>query len=315
MRKLLLALACLAALAAPASAQTADEIVEKFIKTVGGMEKIQAVKSLRRTGKYTGGGGFEAQLVEENRRPNLVRQEFFIQGMVGVTAYDGKTGWKIEPWNGKKDAEALSEEEMKGIIAYSGQSGWKIEPWQGKKDPEPLGEEEMKQILEDSDFDGPLVNYQQKGNRVEFIGMDQVEGTDAYKLKVTLANGDVRYFYMDTDYYVPIKIDVKRMVRGAEREYETILGDYKEVNGWYLPHSIESGPKGSQFKAKVTYDKIEPNVSIDTARFHPPAAKSAVTGTPDASNVEPKKAEGAKPDASKPPAAKADNSGSKPPQL
>jgi hypothetical protein len=282
MRRLILSLAVLAISAAHASAQTADEIVDKFVKTVGGMEKIQAVKSLRRTGRFNGGGGFEAVVVEENSRPNLVRQEFVIQGMTGVTAYDGKTGWKIEPWNGKKDAE-------------------------------PLGEEEMKGILEDSDLDGPLVNYKAKGNKVEYVGTDQVEGTDAYKLKVTLANGDVRYFYMDTDYYVPIKIEVKRVIRGAEREYETILGDYKEVGGWYLPHSVESGPKGSQFKSKVTYEKIEPNVSIDTARFHPPAAKSAVTGAPDASNVEPKKAEGAKPEAAKPPAAKADNSGSKPP--
>jgi len=283
MRRLILSLAVLAALSASASAQTADEIVDKFVKTVGGMEKIQAVKSLRRTGRVNAGGGFEYVVVEENQRPNLVRQEAQIQGMTGVTAYDGKTGWKIEPWNGKKDAE-------------------------------PLGEEEMKGILEDSDLDGPLVNYRAKGNKVEYVGMDQVEGTDAYKLKVTLANGDVRYFYMDTDYYVPIKIDVKRIIRGAEREYETILGDYKEVNGWYLPHSVESGPKGSQFKAKVTYDKIEPNVSLESARFRPPAAKSAVTGAPDASNVEPKKAEGAKPEAAKPPAAKADNSGSKPPR-
>jgi hypothetical protein len=270
MRRLLLSLAVLAVTAVHASAQTADEIVEKFVKTVGGMEKIQAVKSIRRTGRYNGGGGFEAVIVEENERPNLVRQEFIIQGMTGVTAYDGKTGWKIEPWNGKKDAE-------------------------------PLGEEELKGILEDSDLDGPLVNYRAKGNKVEYVGMDQVEGTDAYKLKVTLANGDVRYFYMDTDYYVPIKIEVKRIIRGAEREYETILGDYKQVGGWYLPFSVESGPKGSQFKAKVTYDKIEPNVTLDSARFHPPAVKSAVTGAPDAANVEPKKPEEAKPEASKPP--------------
>lgn len=270
MRRLILSLAVVAALSASASAQTADEIVDKFVKTVGGMEKIQAVKSLRRTGRVNAGGGFEYAVVEENQRPNLVRQEQLIQGMTGVIAYDGKSGWKIEPWNGKKDAE-------------------------------PLGEEEMKGILEDSDLDGPLVNYRAKGNKVEYVGVDQVEGTDAYKLKVTLANGDVRYFYMDTDYYVPIKVEVKRVVRGAEREYETILGDYKEVNGWYLPHSVESGQKGSQFKSKTTYEKIEPNVTIDPARFHTPAAKSAMTGAPDASNVEPKKADAAKPEGSKPP--------------
>ena len=280
MRKLLLALACVAASAASAPAQTADEIVEKFIKTVGGMEKIQAVKSLRRTGKFTGGGGFEAQLVEENRRPNLVRQEFIIQGMTGVTAYDGRTGWKIEPWNGKKDAEALSEEEMKGIV-------------------------------EDSDLDGPLVNYKQKGVKVEYVGMDEVEGTEAYKLKVTLKSGDVRYYYMDTDYFVPIKIDTKRTVRGAEREYETLLGDYKQVGGWYLPHYVESGPKGSPNRQKVTYDKIEANVAIEEARFRAPAvaARPAAGAPPDAdaskqqgkptpdAKPEPKQQEGQKPPA------------------
>jgi hypothetical protein len=92
--------------------------------------------------------------VQENKRPNHVREEFSLQGMTGINAYDGSNGWKIEPWQGKKDAEALTEEEMHSI-------------------------------LEDADFDGPLINYQQKGNRVGFLGMEPVEGSDAYKLKVT----------------------------------------------------------------------------------------------------------------------------------
>lgn len=244
MRKLLLALVTLALFAAPAAAQTVDEIVAHYIKTIGGMEKIQAVSSLRRSGKFTGGGGFEAAVVRENKRASRVREEFSLQGMTGINAYDGKTGWKIEPWGGKKDAEAL-------------------------------GEGEMKSILEDSDFDGPLVNYQQKGNQVEFVGMDQFEGTDTFKLKVTVANGDVYFYYLDTDYYVPIKIDTKRMIRGAEREYETALADYKEVAGWYLPHSVETNEKGSQDKSKVVYEKIEANVALDDGRFNmPSAAKS-----------------------------------------
>src|SRR5438132_1404188 len=101
-------------------------------------------------------------------------------------------------------------------------------------------------------------------------GMDEVEGTDTYKLKVTLANGETRYFYMDTDYYVPIKIETKRIVRGNEIEFETVLGDYKEVAGWYMPYSIEVGAKGSQFKQKIAYDKIEANVPVDDSRFAMP---------------------------------------------
>ncbi|MGA2260108.1 MAG: hypothetical protein ABSH28_01595 [Acidobacteriota bacterium] len=239
MRGILVLIGALVCFSPVASAQTVDEIVAHYIKTIGGIERIQAVSSLRRTGKIIVSGGLEAVVVQENKRPNSVREEFSLQGMTGINAYDGKTGWKIEPWNGKKDAESL-------------------------------GEEEMKSILEISDFDGPLVNYQQKGNKVEFVGMDKFEGTDTFRLKVTKPNGDVYFYYLDTDYYVPIKIDTKRVVRGAEREYETALGDYKEVNGWYLPFSVETNTKGIQDKSKVVYEKIEANVSLDDSRFSRP---------------------------------------------
>lgn len=239
MRRILLAIAGLACLTMPASAQTAEEIVSRYVKTIGGMEKIQAVETLRRSGKLTAGGGLEMAIVEENKRPNLVRLDISLQGLTGANAYDGKSGWKIEPWQGKKDAE-------------------------------PLSEDEMKQILEASDFDGPLINYRQKGNKVEFVGMEPFEGTDAFKLKVTLADGEVRYYFMDTDYYVPIKIETKRIIRGTERESETTLGDYKEVAGWYLPYSIEMGLKGSPARQQITFEKIEANVTIDDHRFHVP---------------------------------------------
>src|SRR5438552_15122603 len=116
MRNTLLRLAGLALFALPLSAQTADDIIAKYIKTVGGMDRIQAVTTLRRTGKFTGGGGFEAAVLQENKRPNKVREEFSLQGLTGVNAYDGHTGWKIEPWQGQKDAEALSEEEMREMV-------------------------------------------------------------------------------------------------------------------------------------------------------------------------------------------------------
>ena len=242
MRTLLLGIAALALLAPVGSAQTADEIISKYIKTIGGMEKIEAIRTLRRTGKLTGGGGFEAVFIQENRRPQMVRQEVILQGMTGVTAYDGKTGWKIEPWAGKKDAE-------------------------------PLGEDELKEILEDADFDGPLINYRQKGNKVEFAGVEPIEGTDAYKLKVTLPDGEIRYYFMDTEYCVPIKVETKRMVRGAERESETSLGDYKEVAGVFQPYSIESCVKGSPDKSQINFEKIEANVTLDDSRFKQPGVK------------------------------------------
>jgi hypothetical protein len=244
MRKSVLTGAALALFAVPLFAQSAEEIVGKYIKAVGGMERIQAVKTLRRTGKFTGGGGFEADILQENKRPGMVREEFIIQGMAGINAYDGKSGWKIDPFGGKKD-------------------------------PEALGEDELKSIVEDSDFDGPLVNYQQKGIKIEFAGTEPVEGTEAYKLKLTMPDGETRHYFMDTDYYVPIKEEIKRTVRGAEREFELVFGDYKSVNGWYLPFSVESGRKGSQNRSKVAYSKIEANTAIANARFAMPGTTPA----------------------------------------
>ena len=246
MRRTLCTVAALALCAVPLFGQSVDSLIAKYIQASGGMAKLQAIQTLRRTGKFTGGGGFEAVVVQENKRPGSVREEFSLQGMTGVNAYDGRDGWKIEPWNGKRD-------------------------------PESLGEEEMHSILDDADFDGALVNYQTKGNHVEYQGIEQIEGSDAYKLKVTHANGDVSFFYLDTEYYLPIRIDTQRMIRGAPQESETSLGDYKLVNGVYMPFSSESGPKGSSSadRGKVTFDKIEANVPIDDARFKRPGAPPA----------------------------------------
>jgi len=242
MRKVLLTIVGLMFFALPASAQNADEIVAKYIKAIGGIEKIQAIKTMRTTSKFTGGGGFEAVTIDETRRPNMTRSEFLFQGMVGVNAFDGKNGWKIEPWQGKKDAESLSEEEIKPFF--------------------------------DDDFDDPLINYKQKNIRVEYGGIEQIEGSDTFKLKLTYPSGTVKTYYMDTDYYVPIKIEIKRMIRGAERESETILGDYKQVAGVYFPHSFESGAKGNPNKAKVTIEKIEVNVPLEDSRFARPTTSA-----------------------------------------
>ena len=244
MRRTLLNVAAFALCAMPLSAQSVDSLIAKYIQASGGMDRMQAIQTLRRTGKFTGGGGFEAVVVQENKRPNAVREEFSLQGMTGINAYDGHDGWKIEPWNGKRD-------------------------------PEALGEQELHSILDDADFDGLLVNYRAKGYRVEYQGMEQIEGSDAYKLKVTRPNGDVYFFYLDTEYYVPIRMDVQWMIRGAPVETEISLGDYKQVNGVYLPFSYELGPKGSSSadRSKVTYDKIEANVVLDDRRFARPGAR------------------------------------------
>jgi len=239
-------LGALLSLALPSalSAQTVDEIISKYATRIGGAERLRGVTNVRRSGKFIGGGGFEAKLEFVSARPNKIREEMTLGGMTGVNAYDGKAGWKIEPWGGKKDPEALGEDETKGIV-------------------------------EDAEFIDPLLNYKEEGNKAELLGLDQLEGTDVYKLKLTLAsNGDVRTYYLDQDSGVPIKYEVKRTVRGAEREFEVELGDYKEVKGVFFPFSLAIGAKGSTSADKQQYawERIETNVTIDDARFAKPGA-------------------------------------------
>jgi photosystem II stability/assembly factor-like uncharacterized protein len=230
------------------SAQSADEIIARYVQKIGGADRIRTVGTLRRTGRFYGAGGFEASVSQENKRPHKVRARFSIQGMTAIQVYDGKIGWKVDPFGGKKDAEAM-------------------------------GEEELKSIVEDAEFEDPIIDYARKGNKLEVLGTDKIEGSDVHKLKLALAaNGDIRTYYIDADNDVPIKLEVKRTVRGAERDFEVILGDYKEVNGWYMPFAFEIGARGSSSadKAKYVWDRIEANPEIPDSLFEMPVPGATV---------------------------------------
>ena len=224
------------------SAQTAEELVAKNIQAKGGLEKIKAVNTVAMNGKiYV--QGITAEISQEQKRPNMLRQNFTVQGMTQVQAYDGTTAWQIQPFNGRKD-------------------------------PELMGEDDARDLIEQADIDGPLVDYASKGNTVEYLGHDTVDGDDAYKLKVTLKNGDIIYYYLDPDTYLEIKTEKQEFIRGNVRETEQELGSYKQVAGVYYPYSLEGGTKGNPSDhVRITMDKIEVNVPVDDSWFKMPAKK------------------------------------------
>ncbi len=250
LRKLSLVTAVAVLLAPALLAQTVDEIIAKNVQARGGMDKIKSVQTIRSTGTMTMGQGMEAPGMMIQKRPDMARLEFTVQGLTAVQAYDGKTAWQIMPF-------------------------------MGKKDPEPMSADDKKDLEENADIDGPLVDYKSKGNTVELLGKDKLEGSDVYKLKVTLKNGDVITMYLDGDSFLEIKEEVKRNVRGSEQDVETVLGDYKEVNGLMFPFAMESGVKGSQQKQKLTISKIELNTPVDDSLFKMPAAPAASAAKPE----------------------------------
>jgi outer membrane lipoprotein-sorting protein len=220
-------------------AQTADELIEKNIQAKGGREKIKAVQTLRMTGNMDIGQGAKAPFTVEMKRPHKVRMEFVIQGMTGVQAYDGSGGWAVMPFMGKKEPEAMSADDLKGME-------------------------------DQADFEGPLFDYKAKGSQVELLGKENVEGTPAYKLKLTKKNGDISYIYLDADAYLEIKEVGKRKFRGQEVEFESTSGDYKTVEGLVFPFSLSSKPKGAPSGQTITVQKLEVNPSVDDTRFAMP---------------------------------------------
>jgi hypothetical protein len=136
-----------------------------------------------------------------------------------------------------------------------------------------MGEDDMRDLLIDSDFDGPLVDYKAKGNTIEYLGHDTIDGDDALRLKITLKNGDIIYYYLDPDTFLEIRKDTQEFIRGSVRENTIDLGSYKAVAGVMYPFSIASGPKNDPSSWQtVTIDKIEVNVPIDAADFAVPAS-------------------------------------------
>jgi hypothetical protein len=235
-------LACLAltiVYAALLHGQTAEELVQKNILAHGGVEKIKAIHSFRMTGRMQA-GSFTAQIGRDSLAPNMIRETLTVQGMTEITSYDGATGWKISPF-------------------------------EGRKDPELLGEDELRELVEESDFYGPLVDYQAKGNRIEYLGHDSIDGDDAYKLKVTLKNGDLAYYYLDPETFLEIRIEHVRFIRGAVREDFSEPGSYKLAGGVYYPFSSEVGSRQQPGNTtRFIVDKIEVNVPMDKAHFEMP---------------------------------------------
>jgi hypothetical protein len=223
---------------------TVDQLVAKNVEAKGGAEALHALQSVKLTGKMlVNQGQVQFAFAQTKKRPAAVRNEYTLQGMTIVQAYDGNEGWKISPF-------------------------------QGRKDPEKMSADDLKSLMEDAEVDGPLVDWKEKGSTVEYLGTEDVDGTQAHKLKVTLKNGGVNYVYLDPEHFLEIRILSQRMEHGAQVETETDLSDYEKVNGVYLPLSLESGRKGDPDKQKIIIDKSEGNVPVDDATFKFPATAS-----------------------------------------
>ena len=222
-----------------APAPTVDEIVDRYVKARGGIEKLRALKSLRQEGRIHAGPGRDGLVMREIKRPGKIRFEFTVQGVTSVFASDG-------------------------------QRGWKVNPLEGEMAPRSLPEEALVDAREQADIDGPLVDWKSKGSRIELVGRELVGGHDAYKLKLSLKGGGTLTAWVDVKSASLVRTEAARLVRGRKVLIETTLGDYKQTGGILFPHLVEVRAAGRPQLLRIVVDKVEVNPALSDARFTPP---------------------------------------------
>jgi hypothetical protein len=235
LRKALPFLAATAALCAPAGAETLDEVLERSFAARGGLERLKAVRSVRMSGRVKAAGR-EQNVVIEVKRPSRIRVEATGEEGRSIQVFDGSTAWGIPP--GQRKAQALPPEAARGMA-------------------------------DEFDIDGPLVDWQRKGHRVELVGKSPDGG--AFQVRVVRKSGAVEDHFLDAVSALPVRIVTRRRVQGVEVEGESALSDYREVAGILWPFSIRSGPRGgAERQQTLTVEKLEVDPEIPDERFAMP---------------------------------------------
>jgi outer membrane lipoprotein-sorting protein len=244
-------LVCLAP--ASLSAQTTTQILAKVYIARGGLTRIRAQRSERIAGTISFGSEASGPFTVELKRPMKMRMTLAVQNQTMIRVFDGTQGWANNPFAGKSNPDAMAEEDLKNIS-------------------------------EEADFDGPLVDYQKKSNKVELVGKDKVEDKDAWRVRLTTKNGDVRYYLFDAKTFLLLKWEGKRRAEGKEYPIESYFHDYRDVEGLKFAFEIDSGSSATDLTQKLVIDKIELNVNFPDTDFAKPAAPDSGAATPATSN-------------------------------
>lgn len=218
------------------TAQDVDDILKNHFKTIG-QENLLDVKSMEASGTALQ-MGMEFPFTMMNKRPDKLRLSFEVQGSEFIQAYDGESAWAVNPMSGSSDPVDVTGPDADGL-------------------------------KESADMDGQLWNYKDKGHQLDLDGTEEVDGTECYVLKLTKENGNIDYYYLDTDSHLILKTKSKTMMQGSEVETEAFLSNYQEMEGYIMPFTTEQRMNG-QTMLVINIEDVKVNEDIDDAVFVKP---------------------------------------------
>jgi hypothetical protein len=233
MKKILLSVSfvfSLVFLSTQLNAQTADEIIGKYITAIGGKDKWSQVKSMKVNGYI------EVQGIKINFTQQAVHE----------------TGVRV-------DAEFQGQ---KIIDITTPTMGWSQNPFGGKSTLQPISGEELQQKLDELDIQDEFVDYATKGSSVEFIGKDEEDGNEFYKIKMVTKNKNETVYFFDVNTFLIYKEEKTVKQQGQEMKMVTKLLDYKTI-----PFGIKIPHKSEQMGQVLVMDVIQINAAIDENIF------------------------------------------------
>ncbi|MCW9066686.1 MAG: hypothetical protein OQJ78_10355 [Ignavibacteriaceae bacterium] len=225
--------------------ETVDDILTLYFQTIG-LDKLLETNTYVTKGKILQ-GQFEIPFTAYNKRPMSYKLEAEFQG-------------------------------MKIITAFNGVSGWSINPMMGSTEPQPMTDEQIEKTKLQADYEGIYYNYAEKGYTVEFVDKDFLDDIEVYILKLTTPTGDIITSYFDTENNVLLKSSSNMMMQDVETEFEMYFSNYKFVDEILVPFAIETKVNGETMMNMVI-DEVTYNVDMPDSMFEMPEVTEPADST------------------------------------
>jgi len=236
---LFIAVVLIGSLSCRAQEANLDDVLIAYFKA-NGTEKIKDWQTIISTGK-TIAQGTEFPFKYFLKRPGKLRTEAEIQGNKMISAFDGTNGWSVIPWSGSSDPQDMTADDIKGM-------------------------------KEQTDPEGQLFNWKEKGHKAELLGKEDVDGTSAYKIKLTLADGNIETWFIDAESYIALKMISNAKIQGNDVESECYFSNYADFHGALMAKTMTNKYKG-QTVSQIEIEKVDINLPVSDSLFMKPVKK------------------------------------------
>ena len=274
----------LAAVAQTAPKLTAAQIVDKNIAARGGLQAWRSVQTMTWKGKMDAGTGDSAARSRAFAMSSTGKMQPASRMQMDKAQAEKQVQlpFTTEMKRGRKSRVELEFAGKTAVQVYDGSNGWLVRPYLNRNDVEPFTAEQLQSESQSAEIDGYLVDYSAKGNKIELAGVEQVEGKDAYKLKVTQKSGDVKYIWIDAQSFLDVRVSgPQRRMDGKMHNVYVYQRDFKSVSGIMIPYTLETAVEGYRDTHKTVLESVVINPKLDDALFtKPQVAASAVPPTP-----------------------------------